>query len=131
MDPARLKDVPLFADLSRRDRRLVAQHADEIEVTAGETLMEEGRLAYELFVIEEGTADVRRGGVKVAEVGPGEVVGEIGVLNRGVRSATVVASSPMKLIVMFRAEVGALSAGLSDVIAELEAIAERRSEAAE
>ena len=68
MEPSELKDVPLFSELSRRDLKIVAEHADEVDVASGKTLIEQGRLAYEFFVITEGTADVFHGDEKIADV---------------------------------------------------------------
>jgi CRP-like cAMP-binding protein len=126
MDPASLKDVPLFADLSRRVRRIVAQHADEVELAAGTEIVSEGALAYELFVIVEGTADVSEDGAKIAEVGPGDVVGEIGVLKTHMRTATVTATTPVKAIVVYGPELTALGETMPEVFTELESLIEER-----
>jgi CRP-like cAMP-binding protein len=61
MDEARLRGIPLFAGLGKKERREVAKQADEVDVEAGRHLVREGEFAYEFFAIEEGTADVRRG----------------------------------------------------------------------
>ena len=126
MDASRLVSVPLFADLSRKDRKAVARHADEIQLTEGTKIVEQGRLAYELFVIQNGTADVVMNGEVIAQMGPGDVVGEIGVLQTHLRTATVVATSPVDAIVMYGPELTALTQSLPGVLAELERlIAER------
>jgi CRP-like cAMP-binding protein len=126
MDASRLVSVPLFADLSRKDRKAVARHADEIQLTEGSKIVEQGRLAYELFVIQNGTADVVMNGEVIAQMGPGDVVGEIGVLQTHLRTATVVATSPVDAIVMYGPELTALTQSLPGVLAELERlIAER------
>jgi CRP-like cAMP-binding protein len=126
MDASRLVSIPLFADLSRADLKAVAQHADDVMLENGSTIVEQGRLAYELFVIQSGTADVLVDGVVVAQMGPGDVVGEIGVLKTHLRTATVVATSPVEAIVMYGPELTALTQSLPGVLAELERlIAER------
>jgi CRP-like cAMP-binding protein len=127
LDPKRLKDIPLFSELSRRDRKLVAEHADEVDVPSGTTLIEQGRLAYEFFVITEGSADVFDGDEKIAAVGPGEVLGEMGVLETHKRTATVVATSPMSLIVIYGPELTALTAKMPDIMDRLNAIIQERS----
>ena len=127
MDPASLEGVPLFSDLSRRDRRLVARHADEVEIQQGTHLTEQGRLAYELFVIQDGIADVIIDGERVSSLGPGDVAGEIGVLRGSHRTATLVATTPMRLIVMYGPELLALSEELPELFAELERIVAERS----
>lgn len=127
MEPSELKDVPLFSELSRRDRKIVAQHADEVDVASGKTLIEQGRLAYEFFVITEGTADVFHGDEKIADVGPGDVLGEMGVLETHKRTATVVATSPMKLVVIYGPELTALTDKMPDVLDKLRDIIRRRT----
>jgi CRP/FNR family transcriptional regulator, cyclic AMP receptor protein len=104
MDPARLKDLPLFAELDDEERAEVAACAREIEVEAGATLTVEGAHAYEMFVIEGGEADVSRGGEPIRSLGPGDAFGEIGLLATGTRTATIVATTPMKLVAIFSRE---------------------------
>jgi len=131
MDASQLESVPLFADLSRRDLKAVAQHADEVELANGAKIVEQGRLAYELFVIQSGNADVLIDGEVIAQLGPGDVVGEIGVLKTHMRTATVVATTPVKAIVMFGPELTALTDSLPGVLTELERlITERTGESA-
>ncbi len=100
MDPARLKKIPVFADLSDEETRYVAQLAAEVSVEAGKELVREGDYSYDVLAIEEGTARVERDGQTVADLGPGDVLGEMGVLERSQRNATVVATSPMLLVTL-------------------------------
>jgi CRP-like cAMP-binding protein len=100
MDERRLQSIPLFADLSKSELREVARLADEVDVSEGTRLIEEGTLAYEFFAIEEGTAEVTREDEVIAELEAGDIVGEMGVMARGRRNATVTARSPMTLVVM-------------------------------
>ena len=101
MEPARLEGIPLFADLDDEQRAQVAACMREATVDAGTTLAAQGEFAYELFVIEEGEADVVRGGATIATLHAGDVFGEIGLLMTGTRTASVVATTPMRLIAMF------------------------------
>jgi CRP/FNR family transcriptional regulator, cyclic AMP receptor protein len=101
VDAARLKSIPLFAQLSDRERADVARFADEVSVPARKTLAEEGEFAYEFFVIEQGTAEVTKDGRVLAQLGPEDFFGEIGLVEAERRTATVVAKSPMELIVIF------------------------------
>src|SRR5438105_7272263 len=75
--------------------------ADEIEVPEGKRLATEGEFAYEFFVILDGTASVTHDGETVAELGPDDFFGEIGLLESERRTATVTATSPLRAIVMF------------------------------
>ncbi len=98
MDPDHLKAVPLFADMSEADRRRIATFATEDSAQMGTTLIREGDFSNDMLAIESGTADVLRDGQLIDSLGPGDVVGEIGVLERELRTASVVASSPVRLI---------------------------------
>ena len=100
MEPHELKSVALFSSLTPDQLRFVAQQADTIDVPAGKQLATEGRFAYEFFVIEDGTAEVSREGAPIATLGPGDFFGEIGLLEAERRTASVVASSPMRLVVL-------------------------------
>jgi cAMP-dependent protein kinase regulator len=100
MDKARLKAIPLFAELEDNDLQKIATFANETSVEQGQTLVREGDFSYELMAIEEGTAEVQRGGQSVAELGPGDFFGEIGVMQNEMRAATVVAKTPMRLITL-------------------------------
>jgi CRP/FNR family cyclic AMP-dependent transcriptional regulator len=100
MDAARLKSVPIFASLADREREQVSRWADEVDVKAGKHLVDQGRFSYEFFVIENGTAEVTQDGEHLADLGPGDFFGEIGLLGDEPRTASVVATSDMTLIVM-------------------------------
>jgi CRP/FNR family transcriptional regulator, cyclic AMP receptor protein len=100
MDEARLAAIPLFAGLAKKDRRRVAQQADEVDIEAGRHLVREGEFAYEFFAIEEGTAEVRRGDQYLADLGPGDFFGEMGLIGDTTRTASVTATSPIRAIVM-------------------------------
>jgi cAMP-dependent protein kinase regulator len=100
MEESELRSIPLFESLTSEERRAIAPHTDEIEVPEGTELVRQGEFAYEFFVIEEGTADVMRDGERVAELGPNDFLGEMGVVGKVVRNATVVTTSPARVIVM-------------------------------
>jgi CRP-like cAMP-binding protein len=100
MDPARLKAIPLFADLDEETLRAVATFAGETSVPAGKELVKEGDYAHEFMAIEEGEAEVVRGGERLAMLGPGDFFGEIAVLEKTLRTATVIATTPMRLVTL-------------------------------
>jgi CRP-like cAMP-binding protein len=115
MDPRDVQSIPLFAGLSKDDKKVVAQYADEVDVPAGKVLAEEGRLAYEFFAIKDGTADVTVGGQHAATLGPGDFFGEIGLLGGDRRVASVVATSPMHLVVLTGSQLRAIDSRMPGV----------------
>jgi CRP-like cAMP-binding protein len=100
MDEAKLRDIPLFAKLSRKQRKLLALRADEVEVRPGKLVCRKGESANELYVIERGTAKVVRDDQYLDELGPGDFFGEMGVLEDAPRNANVVATTPMTLMIV-------------------------------
>jgi CRP-like cAMP-binding protein len=82
----------------------VAKASDEITIEAGRTLVEQGRTGHEFFLILEGTAVIRRNNRKLAELGPGQYFGELSILDRGPRSASVVANTDMRVLVLGQRE---------------------------
>jgi CRP-like cAMP-binding protein len=121
MDPERLKDLPLFAELDDAERAEVAACARELAVEAGTTLATEGEHAYELFVIESGEAEVRKRGKVIRSMGPGEAFGEIGLLATGTRTASIEAKTPMKLVAIFSREFKQIEARMPKIAEELRA----------
>ncbi len=101
MDPARLKTIPLFAELNEHERNQIARWADEVEVAEGEHLVHQGAFAHEFFVILEGSAKVTQDDRDLTELGAGDFFGEIALLEEDRRTASVTATSPMKVVVMF------------------------------
>ena len=94
--------VPIFVDLSGRHLRRVADLAEEVPYPAGAKVVEEGLPGEALFVILEGEARVTRNKKGIAKLRPGDVFGEISVLDGGPRTATVVAQTPLLLLRLFR-----------------------------
>ena len=82
MDSARLKRIPVFSDLDDEALEHIAALAAEVSVPAGKELVREGDYSYDVLAIEEGTASVERRGAHIADLGPGDVIGEMGVLER-------------------------------------------------
>lgn len=100
MDASRLKSIPLFAEVGDEELSQIAPFANEVSVEEGKVLVREGDFSYELMAIEEGSAEVTRGGEHVADLGPGDFFGEMGLLERTLRNATVTATSPIRLITL-------------------------------
>jgi CRP/FNR family transcriptional regulator, cyclic AMP receptor protein len=126
MDADRLKRIPLFAELSHKQLERAARLADEIDVGEGEHLVDEGRLAHEFFAIEDGKAEVLHESKVIGELGPGDFFGEIALVTMGRRTASVVAKSPMKVVVIFGPNFNSLADDLPQVKQKIDqAIAER------
>jgi CRP/FNR family transcriptional regulator, cyclic AMP receptor protein len=100
VDEAVLRRIELFDGLSRRQRKLLALRADEVEVEPGKVLCCKGKTSHEFFVIEDGTARVVRDGQYLDELGPGDFFGEMGLLEDAPRNADVIAETPLTLIVL-------------------------------
>ena len=126
MDESRLASIDLFSSLSRRERRQIAQHADEIDLPEGRELVREGEFAYEFFVIEEGSAEVLRDGNHVADLGPGDFMGEMGIVGRTQRNATVVARSPVKVIVLSEQDFRGIARAFPSVGEQIQQAVEER-----
>lgn len=108
----RLAAVPLFSALSKKELEQVDRAADELDVKAGQEIVTQGRTGHEFFLILSGEATVQRDGKDVATLGPDKYFGEVALLDRGPRSATVVAKTDMKLLVLGQREF----AGLLDTV---------------
>ena len=95
-----LRRTALFAECTKAELVEVALTSDEREAPKGDSLTEEGRRGREFFVVVEGAVTVRRGGRKLADLGPGDWFGEIAILTYKPRTATVTATSPVRLLVI-------------------------------
>ena len=130
MDPARLKKIPVFADLDDEEIGHIASLAAEVSVPEGKELVREGDYSYDVLAIEEGTARVERNGAYIDDVGPGDVVGEMGVLERSQRNATVIATSPMLLVTLTSWDIRRLRKSAPKAVEHLrEIVAQRRDQA--
>jgi CRP/FNR family transcriptional regulator, cyclic AMP receptor protein len=95
-----LKRVPLFAGCSKAELRELALVADELDLREGRTLVREGQPGREFFVLVEGSVRVSRKGRKLSDLGPGDWFGEIALLTNTPRTATVTATSPVRVLVV-------------------------------
>jgi CRP-like cAMP-binding protein len=109
MDPARLTAIPIFSELSPDEARRLAAFATETSAASGQILMKEGDYSVELIAIEEGTAEVIQAGRTVASLAAGDLIGEMGLLERRPRNADVIATSPMRLIKLTHWEIRRMS----------------------
>jgi CRP/FNR family transcriptional regulator, cyclic AMP receptor protein len=95
-----LKRTPLFAGCTKSELRELAKTADELDLREGTVLIREGRPGREFFVLIDGTAVVTKQGKKIADLGPGDWLGEIALITDSPRTATVTATSPVDVLVI-------------------------------
>lgn len=126
MDATQLKRIPLFAEASDEELKRVALFAESKEVPEGQVVIEEGGYSRELLAIEDGTAEVTRNGEHIADLGPGDIFGEAGMLDDQMRSATVTARTRLKLISLRHFEVKRLQKDAPDVYSRIERLVEER-----
>lgn len=103
-----LAQVPLFSACSKKELGLIARRGDQLSLPDGHTLTTQDESSREAFVILDGNAVVRRNGRKVAELGPGSMIGQLGLLDRGPRTATVIADGPVEVLVLAPREFSSL-----------------------
>jgi CRP/FNR family cyclic AMP-dependent transcriptional regulator len=123
MDPNRLKEIPIFSHLSDEEAKRLAAFATETSVAEGQILMKQGDYSTELIGIEEGTADVIRDGNKIASLGQGDLIGEMGLLEREPRNADVIATSPMRVMKLTHWEIRRMS---QETLERIQEIVEKR-----
>ena len=126
MDADRLKTLPLFGDLSHHDRERIARWADDVDLPAGKKLVTQGAFAHEFMVLESGTAEVTVNGAHVADLGPGDFFGEMALLEHQRRSATVTATSDLRVVVMHERDFRAMEDELPEVARMIRATMEDR-----
>jgi CRP/FNR family cyclic AMP-dependent transcriptional regulator len=128
VDVSQLKRIPLFAQVPDEALAKIAPFATAEEWPEGKQIVKEGGFANHFYGIEDGTAKVERGGEQIAELGPGDVFGEQGLLEHQERSATVTATSPIKLIKIEHWEVPRMRSSMPEVLEELQRVVDERSQ---
>jgi len=126
VDPARLKAIPIFSHLPDEEANRLSAFATETSIAEGQILMKEGDYSTELIAIEEGTADVIKGGNRIASLKEGDLIGEMGLLEREPRNADVIATSPMRVIKLTHWEIRRMS---QDTVDRIKQIINERKEA--
>jgi CPA1 family monovalent cation:H+ antiporter len=126
MDRQRVAAHVFAAGLGDEELDAVARVATEREFGDGETMMSQGDFGHCVFLVESGTAEVSVGGAVVAAVGAGDVVGEAAVLASGRRTASVVATSPLRAIALFKRDVWRLERDAPEAARRLRAAFDER-----
>jgi CRP/FNR family cyclic AMP-dependent transcriptional regulator len=122
----KLANVPLFSACSRKDLGKIAKASDEVEVKAGRVLVDQGKTGHEFFLILDGSATVRANNRKVATLGTGDYFGELSLLSREPRDASVTADTDMKLLILGQREFTGLLDSIPGLASKILAIMARR-----
>jgi CRP-like cAMP-binding protein len=122
----KLAEVPLFSACSRTDLKKIAKASDEVEVKAGRVLVDQGKTGHEFFLILDGTATVRANNRKLATLGAGDYFGELSLLSREPRDASVTADTDMKLLILGQREFTGLLDSIPGLASKILAIMARR-----
>jgi CRP-like cAMP-binding protein len=99
-----LSEVQMFSSLNKRELGLISRAAEVVKVKAGTELVSQGTIGHEFYLILDGQAIVRRGGRKIATLGPGRYFGELALLDKGPRSATVIADTDLEVVILGQRE---------------------------
>jgi CRP/FNR family cyclic AMP-dependent transcriptional regulator len=126
LDASRLRSIPLFQEVGDEELEQIAPFATEVSVEQGRELVREGDFSYEFMAIEEGEAEVTRGGDHVADLGPGDFFGEMGLLERTLRNATVTAKSPVRLVTLTGWDLRRVERAAPQAIERIRAVLEER-----
>jgi CRP-like cAMP-binding protein len=122
-----LKTIPLFAEVPDEQLRKIAPFAETDEFAEGQVVVKEGGYSNHFFAIEEGTAKVERDGEHIADLGPGDVFGEQGLLEKQERVATVTATSRLRVIKIEHWELSRMRKTMPEVVEELQRKVEERN----
>jgi CRP/FNR family transcriptional regulator, cyclic AMP receptor protein len=125
MDAERMRAVPLFASLTDEELYAIAPFAGELHVRAGTSVGQPGEAAQQVFAIVAGTVVVRHEGRTAAELGPGDVFGDMGVVSPASRAPTAVASTDARLITLTRWELRRMRRVMPHVVEEMRRRVER------
>jgi CRP-like cAMP-binding protein len=122
VDVERLRRLPLFGELDHHDLSTISHHVGEVEMSEGEVLFEQGSIPYEMFVIEEGTAEVTKDGEVLKTLGPGDVVGEIALLRFQRRMGTVRVTSPLRAVTVSADDLHVIEEEMPEIAGQLRSI---------
>jgi CRP-like cAMP-binding protein len=129
LDVSQLKSIPLFQEVGDEELAQVAPFATEVTVEEGRELVREGDFSYEFMAIQEGQAEVTRAGEHVADLGPGDFFGEMGLLERTLRNATVTAKTPVRLITLTGWDLKRVERSAPEAMERIRAVLEERRQA--
>jgi CRP/FNR family cyclic AMP-dependent transcriptional regulator len=129
LDATRLKSIGLFEEVGDEELAEIAPFATEVSVEEGRELVREGDFSYEFMAIEEGEAEVTRGGEHVADLGPGDFFGEMGLLEKTLRNATVTAKTPVRLVTLTGWDLRRVERAAPEAMQRIRSVLEERRQA--
>lgn len=128
MDPSQLKRFSLFEGVADEKLAKIAPFTMLVEFAEGKVIIQEGGFSNDFYAIDEGTVVVEKGGEKVAELGPGDIFGEQGLLDKQERSASVIATSTVRALKIEHWELHRMRKAMPEVVDQLvKTVEERRS----
>ena len=127
MDVSQLKTVDLFAEVPEEALAKIAPFTQVDEFAPGREVIKEGGFSNDFYVITEGTAKVEREGEHLADLGPGDVFGEQALLEKQQRSATVTATSTLRVIKIEHWELSRMKKAMPEVVDQLQRTVAERS----
>jgi len=126
LDPSQLKRFSLFEGVEDEKLAKIAPFTQLVEFPEGKVIIEEGGFANDFYAIDEGSVEVTKGGEKVASLGPGDVFGEQGLLEKQERSASVVAASTVRALKIEHWELSRMKKAMPEVVDDLVKTVESR-----
>jgi len=127
MDPSQLKRFSLFKDVDESKLNKIAPFTMLVEFPEDKVIIQEGGYSNDFYAIDEGTARVERAGEQIAELGPGDIFGEQGLLEKQERSATVVATSSVRALKIEHWELPRIRKAMPEVMEQIQKTVEERS----
>ena len=128
MDASQLKRIPIFEDVPDEELRVVTTFANSEEFPEGKVILREGDFSNHLYAIEEGTVKATRDGEEIGQLGPGDIFGEVGLIEKERRQASIEATSRVRVIKIEHWELQRMKKKLPDVYKRIEdTAAERRT----
>jgi CRP/FNR family cyclic AMP-dependent transcriptional regulator len=127
VEASQLKKIEVFSDLPDDALELLAERAQGASADEGDVVIKAGAFSDQLLAILDGTVEVQRKDETIAKLGPGEVIGETGVVRHALRNATVVATSPLRALVIAHSDIKQVRREHPEFDERLQAVMEERT----
>ena len=127
MDASQLKRFSLFEDVEDDKLAKIAPFTQLVEFPEGKVIVQEGGFSNDFYAIDDGEVRVEKDGKEVAKLGPGDIFGEQGLLEKQERSASVIADSVVRALKIEHWELSRMRKAMPEVIDRLQKTVEERS----